>query len=136
MTKVVINTCYGGFSLSQKAVKRYLELNNLGMYCYKGFPTKGYTKIKSEDFGKSLLVYYVTKDLGEFTENIEGHYYFSDREIERDDKVLIRVVEEMGEEANGSYALLKIVDIPDDVEWEIEDYDGVEWVSEVHRRWH
>ena len=30
---------------------------------------------------------------------------------------------------------LKVVEIPDDVEWEIEEYDGNEWVSEVHRCW-
>lgn len=30
---------------------------------------------------------------------------------------------------------LKVVDIPDDVEWEIEEKDGDEWVSEKHRRW-
>jgi hypothetical protein len=27
------------------------------------------------------------------------------------------------------------VDIPDDVKWEIEEYDGNEWVAEVHRTW-
>jgi len=30
---------------------------------------------------------------------------------------------------------LKIVDIPDGVEWEIEEYDGMEWVAEKHRTW-
>ena len=55
--------------------------------------------------------------------------------IPRDDPILIQVVEELGEASWGSAAELKIVDIPDDVEWEIEDYDGQEWVSEVHRTW-
>ena len=48
---------------------------------------------------------------------------------------LIEVVEKMKEKANGRHAKLKIVKIPDDVEWEIEEYDGTEWVSEKHRRW-
>jgi hypothetical protein len=30
---------------------------------------------------------------------------------------------------------LTIVDIPDDIEWQIEEYDGMEWVAEVHRIW-
>jgi len=44
-------------------------------------------------------------------------------------------VEELGEKANGQCADLKIVEIPDDVEYEIEEYDGVEWVAENHRTW-
>ena len=36
---------------------------------------------------------------------------------------------------NGKHATLKIVKIPDGVEWEIEEYDGREWISEKHRTW-
>jgi hypothetical protein len=32
-------------------------------------------------------------------------------------------------------AELKVVESPDDVEWEIEEYDGIEWIAEVHRTW-
>ena len=64
---------------------------------------------------------------------LTGDFY--DRDIPRDDSALIQVVEEMGEAANGSCAALKIVDIPDDVDWYIEEYDGNEWVAERHRTW-
>jgi len=57
------------------------------------------------------------------------------RDIERNDPKLIQVIEELGEMAYGSFAKLKIIEIPDDIEWEIEEYDGNEWVSEKHRRW-
>ena len=60
---------------------------------------------------------------------------FYDKDVERDDPILIKVIDELGEEANGDCAVLHIVSIPDDVKWEIEEYDGVEWVSEVHRTW-
>jgi len=30
---------------------------------------------------------------------------------------------------------LKIVEIPAAVKWQIDEYDGWEWVAEVHRRW-
>ena len=30
---------------------------------------------------------------------------------------------------------LKVVVIPDDVDWYIEEYDGKEWISEKHRTW-
>jgi len=30
---------------------------------------------------------------------------------------------------------LKVVEIPDDVEWNVQEYDGNEWVAEKHRIW-
>ena len=58
-----------------------------------------------------------------------------DREIARDNPLLIQVVEELGALADGHFARLKIVEIPDDVEWYVEEYDGLEWVAEKHRTW-
>jgi len=55
--------------------------------------------------------------------------------IERDDPYLIQIVHEMGEEANGRFANLKIVEVPEDVDWEIAEYDGREWITEKHRTW-
>lgn len=55
--------------------------------------------------------------------------------IPRDDENLIRVVEELEDASYGEFAKLKVVEIPDDVEWEISEYDGVEWVAEKHRKW-
>lgn len=84
--KVVINRCYGGFGLSEKAMK-FLEVDS-------GWP-----------------------------------------DIARNDSKLVECVEKLGEEANGMCAELKVVEIPDDVNWKIGEYDGLEWVEEVHRRW-
>lgn len=58
-----------------------------------------------------------------------------DFEINRSDPILVKVVEELGDDASGKHSRLKIVDIPDDVEWEIGEYGGREWVAEKHRRW-
>lgn len=55
--------------------------------------------------------------------------------ISRNDPLLIEIVERLGKAANGKFGELKIVEIPDGVDWEIEEYDGNEWVSEVHRTW-
>jgi len=60
---------------------------------------------------------------------------FYTREIPRDDPILIRVISELGDEANNRFCTLKIVEIPADVEWEIGEYDGLEWVAEKHRTW-
>jgi hypothetical protein len=60
---------------------------------------------------------------------------FYEYDLDRTDPDLVAVVQELGKEAEGSCAELKIVEIPDDVEWQIEEYDGSEWVAEKHRTW-
>lgn len=60
---------------------------------------------------------------------------FAHWEINRNDPVLIELVEKMGKDAAGNHADLKVVDIPDDVDWVIDEYDGMEWVAEKHRTW-
>ena len=61
--------------------------------------------------------------------------YFSDRDVERDDSDLVAVVESLGDAANGRFAQLAVVEIPDDVEWTVQEYDGTEWIAETHRTW-
>ena len=56
--------------------------------------------------------------------------------INRDDARLVEIVEKWGELCNDKYAKLKVVSIPDDVQWHIEDYDGMEKVAENHRVWY
>lgn len=60
---------------------------------------------------------------------------FRKEELRRDDRDLVTAVEEMQEKAGGNWSELKIVEVPDDVEWEIHEYDGWEWVAEKHRTW-
>ena len=59
-------------------------------------------------------------------------YYW---EIARNDPILVEVVEQLGEAANYKYSELKVVEIPDGVEWTVHEYDGMEWVAEAHRTW-
>jgi len=60
-----------------------------------------------------------------------GFLFEDDRTNER----LIKCVEALKEEANGEYASLKIVDIPDDIEYTIHSFDGIESIHELHREW-
>ena len=53
----------------------------------------------------------------------------------RSHPLIVQVVEELGGAASGRCASLEIVEIPDDVEWEIAEYDGYERVAEKHRTW-
>ena len=141
--KIVINTCFGGFSLSNKAIKRYLELKGEECYFYKQTKwnySDGYEEytLTDENDNTSSFIYCYTKNLGDkITESDDMlNYWFNDREIDRTDKELIKVIEELGCEANGCCAKLKVVEIPDDVNWEIDDYDGIESIEEVHRSWY
>lgn len=74
-------------------------------------------------------------DPGKYNKSFFYYEGLVEHDIARDDPLLVEVVEVLGEKASGAYAGLKIVDIPDDVKWEIEEYDGMEWVAEVHRTW-
>lgn len=58
-----------------------------------------------------------------------------DFNIKRNDPILVEIVEQLGEAADGDYAELRIIEIPDDVQWTIEEYDGAEWIAEKHRTW-
>ena len=55
--------------------------------------------------------------------------------IARDDVNLVAVVEELGPDANGDFAELRIVEIPWSVDWVVQEYDGQEWIAERHRTW-
>ena len=152
--KVVINSEYGGFSLSPKAVKRLAELN--GKECYffsKEINGEKYNLITMEEANKSLFFYAFS--IPNPNERIPNSTKFSSWSAEkrrkhnelyrslsleespenRADPNLIKVVEELGEEASGRLSKLKIVEIPDGVEWTIEEHDGNEWVAEKHRTW-
>ena len=53
----------------------------------------------------------------------------------RNNPFLIQMVEELGEKANTDYSKLKIIEIPDNIDWEIVGIGGMEKVEEVHRSW-
>ena len=53
----------------------------------------------------------------------------------REDPVLIEVVEELGERANSPFSKLVVVDIPDGMEYEIDEYDGLETLHQKVKKW-
>ena len=106
--KIVINTDFGGFSISKEAAI---------------FMAKDGCHRASEEL----------KDEGEFygygyIDGMQGGY-------ERTSSHLVLAVETLKEKASGSMAFLKVVEIPDDTEFTIENYDGSEWVAEKHKIW-
>lgn len=106
MAKVVYNACYGGFSLSRKAVllaRKLSENPHWGGPCIKGDVY--------EDGSPCMADY--------------GHI----ENIDRYDPILVQVVEVLGDAANGSLAQLRIEEIPSGTRYRIDEHDGCESVE-------
>jgi hypothetical protein len=114
MKKIVINTSNEEFCVSHKA---FMRLRELGQVEALGEANPGVYWPNAAAVREPSL-------------NQCG------RLIPRDDQHLVRVVEELASEANGHCAELKVVSIPDDVKWQIQNVGGQERISEVHRTWY
>ena len=86
MTKIVYNSCYGGFGMSAQAIDRYWE-------------------IKGES---------------------RPEHWWENTDVHRADPILVQVVEELGQGANGDHAYLDIRELPAGTLYRIEEYDGME----------
>jgi len=137
--KIVINRCWGGFGLSLEGVKLYAKFSGFKIYPFVEKRDKDgnldWKHFEPYKKGKdSFLIHYSKEPL-----NKNGTYqeksYWSDRNIERNDPNLVKVVEQLRHRANANHSELSIVEIPDDVKWEIDDYDGMESIHEIHRSW-
>lgn len=121
MPKVVYNACYGGFGLSKEAVLRYAELKGIKLYEYVDpkFGNMGFhmwTKVPQEEYDK-------------MTREEQNKVWFNDSDIERTDPILVQVVEELGDKANGRCAKLAVQDLPKGTMYRIDEYDGYESVE-------
>lgn len=138
MTKVVINKCFGGFGLSEAAYRRYAEIKGLTLYVENGlYNIKHYYTVPPEKRPKKLADPWISHSLETRTAYNEAEAAVSlyAQDIPRNDPALVQTVEELGSKASSNFADLAVVEIPDDVEWGIHEYDGLEHVEEIHRTW-
>jgi hypothetical protein len=84
--KVIINSDFGGFGFSEKALEMYKERGGTIDYSF---------------LGKRAL---------------------------RDDPIMVDIVTELGGEANAIFSDLEIVNVPEQYDYRIDDYDGLEHV--------
>lgn len=102
--KIVINVCFGGFSVSDKLMKA-LNLPSA---------QDNWNYLDNETFNIC-------------SENPLAYRCYPP---------LIEAIEKIGNAStNGPFSNLKIIDIPDNVDWYIHEYDGYETIHEVHRIW-
>lgn len=153
--KIVINKCFGGFGLSPLAVAELAKMDGRPCYFFKGgFSGRYEGPVTLKEIEKDGLFFNAfdipnpnealerEKDWFEMTaeERIAWNELYSKHNLntrpeDRTCPKLIKVVEKLGKKANGRSASLSIVEIPDGVEWEIDEYDGSETIHEKHRSW-
>lgn len=140
MQKIVITTDYI-FTLPQCVVEKYFELKGYGKPIYyrhfydrnwEANLTIRYTKIKDNNIDNDLMNFYDCHvsiiDLGDIIqgEDVTENTFFDIFNIDRTDPLIIQAIGETEQD------VLKIVEIPDDVEWYIEEG---ETIHEKHRTW-
>jgi len=108
--KVVINKCYGGFGLSEKAVK-------LGRMLANDATWGGFT-LSGEKFSD-----------GKVWEGIFGTDPAGGWELKRHDPILVRVVEQLKGKAGSRFAKLEVVELSSN-QYRVGEYDGMEWIEE------
>jgi len=113
--KIVVNHCFGGFGVSRKAVE---FMANLG-----------------SNQAKAELESIILSGKDNSCDSYCGYSEKFDCEYNRADPNLVSAVETLKDEANGRFSKLRVIEIPDGIEWEIDDYDGVETIHEKHRSW-
>ena len=114
--KVVINTSWGGFGLSKEGIKAY--------------ETKKYDLELANALGDELPIPLPCKEI-----DLLDPWEINNLDF-RTDPILVHIIEQNSDLYSGGHASLKVVTIPDDVQWHIHDYDGQEHVAENHRTWH
>jgi hypothetical protein len=132
MKKVVYNAKFGGFNLSREACERYWELKGQQVWIEQD------KEFKYLDMFTVWLVPPEERVVGDWRsmtqderiaynkKHSEQTWY--DRSVSRHDPILVQVVEELGEKANGSYAKLAIAEVSGP--YRIDEYDGYETVKQ------
>ena len=106
MTQILINTCYGGFGVSNEAIELW--------FSKKGLPMR----IETTEYGDKI--YYHGDDM------------IWSWSMDRDDPTLIEIFNEIGSErTSGNYADLVLVELPEFCQYRMGEYDGKEWIEET-----
>ena len=123
--KIVINCEFGGFGISEEAIEWLMKKKGWTLTTYT---PKGDLLNPDADFVANQEH---TNILGKYS---FAHWWRNETEL-RCHPDLIECIKSLGAKANGRFADLKVITIPDGIEWEIKEYDGLEHIAEKHRTW-
>jgi hypothetical protein len=128
MVRVVYNRCYGGFSLSREACKRYWELQDKEVWIEDGkfsrftvWLVPPEERVKQKNWSSMTM-----KEQNDYNKKYSEQTWYC-RNVSRHDPILVQVVEELGDKANGDYAKLDIEEVSGP--YRIDEYDGYESVE-------
>jgi hypothetical protein len=141
--KIVINACFGGFTMSEEAITLYKS------YIHSKDPDLKLTEKFFECSGSKDLANISRRFLKEEaiqqskakTSEPKAEQVKHKNDVENDlgvnipryDPCLVRVIEELGPKASVSHSCLTVVEIEDDIDWIIQEYDGYEWIAHNHK---
>jgi hypothetical protein len=149
--KVAINSCFGGFGLPPEALVRLYELG-----CKEiATPVAEYFGDDEKARYNSLIDWRKYKAMKSVDDNafqsMFTNVFSNDEQFIlyeranseslcqfRSNPLLIQVIEEFteaGKKVSRRCSNVVVIEIPDDVEWHIAEYDGYEHVAENHRTW-
>jgi len=134
--EIAVNKCYGGFKLSEEAILELIKMNSdlvkkskLSEWEKDGLDFSSRLELFKDGFRKHRFYHLLEKD---------GEIYSYDRAYNyknRTHQDLIKVIKKLKNKVNTSVSKIEIIQIPDDVDWEIDKYDGIESIHEKHRSW-
>lgn len=135
--KVVINRCFGGFGLSDAAYKRLIELGvPVRKYIeQQRSPETGLYLPEPRNDGEVIFERDPDDEFAAMSRLMGTDYWDAWTRESRNHPLVVQVVEELGKAANGRCADLQVVEIPDGIDWSIDEYDGIEHIAEAHRTW-
>ena len=134
------------FHLAFKVMTSYVECKYGQVFVYEErnpcsvYIRRGLTKTTEEQYNnKPYRFLILAEDAGKDSDgDIYDYNVIDESDIARNDPLLIEIIKEVGEENAGAEdSEIKLVEIPDDVEWQIDcDNYGRECIVEKHRRWY
>lgn len=138
--KIAVNACFGGFRLSRAAIVAlavtdcpHIERHDPEQY-YNG---NGRNPDWREQFEEDMR-----REVGRIFGPplvLDGKIITDEHRSGGDARAcprLVSVVEAMGKDASDTVADIRIVEIPDQIQFTIEEYDGNEHVAQVHQTWY
>lgn len=146
--KILINRSHGGFQLSDNAT---IDLFQSGGGDFHHYVSEELTidgsnfVIRCTNTNNIILSdlihvrdgFYKQRYTGNFLYfTNDGRYYIPNEFDERTNKHIIEIFEKKGSNyCSGDYSVLKLIEIPDDIRYEIVDNNGMEVVREISRSW-